>query len=149
MSSVEYEFGERLRAKREALGLSQAAFAEMAGVHRRSQINYETGKREPPISYFDALHRAGIDVSDLLDWAGIAVQELKAAAYFQFLSTVVTLLGLHEEKLQAALDEAYKISIECLNIKGSEPYYDKEKLTKKMNILAMKLLQDEGICDFS
>ncbi len=129
--------------------MSQADFAKLAGVHRRSQINYETGKRVPPMSYFDALHRAGIDVSDLLDWALVATQEIKTFAHFKFLSTVVTLLGLKEGTLTAALDEAYKIALDCLVVREDEPFFDQEKLTKEINALAMKLLNNEKIRDFS
>lgn len=59
-------FGERLRETREAMGLSQTAFAEMCGVGMRSQRNYEKGERSPDAEYMSALFRADIDIRYLL-----------------------------------------------------------------------------------
>jgi len=147
MSSKKNELGGRLRAIREATGLSQAAFAEMMGVHRRSQINYELGKRTPALNYFEAMQKAGIDISDLLDWPNETAKDLKAMAYFHLLSTAVSLLGIKEDKLQSALREAYQIAIESIVIKGGEPSFDRVKLDKGMIKLATKLLQDQGFID--
>lgn len=149
LSTSGNDFGARLRQKRESLGLSQEAFAEMMGVRRLSQINYESGKREPPLSYLRALKKAGIDVPYLLDWHKEITQNIKAVAYFQLFSRVVTSLGMSDEKLQAALDEAYRITLDALLTEGEEPSFDEVKLGKGMNRLAMKLLHDEGIRDFS
>lgn len=149
LSTSGNDFGARLREKRESLGLSQEAFAEMMGVRRLSQINYESGKREPPLSYLKALQKAGIDVPYLLDWQEEATQNIKSVAYFHFLSTVVTLLGMNDEKLRAALDEAYRIALDAILTEGEEPSFDEIKLKKGMTRLAMKLLHNEGIKDFS
>lgn len=121
----------------------------MMGVRRLSQINYEAGKREPPLSYLRALKKAGIDVPYLLDWQEEITQNLKAVAHFQFLSRVVMSLGMSDEKLHAAFDEAYKITLDALLTEGEEPSFDEVKLDKAMNRLVMKLLHDEGIRDFS
>lgn len=58
--------GDRLRQERERLGMSQSTFGEWGGVSKVAQINYETGKRSPKASYFDALARIGVDISYVL-----------------------------------------------------------------------------------
>ena len=53
--------GERLRAERERLGLSQDEFATQCGVHRRTQVNYELNRRKIPTEYLDAIDALGAD----------------------------------------------------------------------------------------
>lgn len=57
-----FTVGERLKAERERLGLSQTALGEMCGVQKRTQINYEKGDRSPDALYLAAFHAAGGDV---------------------------------------------------------------------------------------
>lgn len=45
------QLGDRLRAERERIGFSQEEMAELGGVKRRSQINYEAGERAPDADY--------------------------------------------------------------------------------------------------
>lgn len=54
--------GERLREERERTGLIQAAFAELAGVTKTAQFNYEKGHRAPDALYLSAIAAAGVDV---------------------------------------------------------------------------------------
>lgn len=57
----------RLRAVREAAGLSQVEAEVRSGVHRISITRFETGKREPSIATLYQLARAyGVPVGDLL-----------------------------------------------------------------------------------
>ena len=58
--------GTRIRAERLRLGLSQEAFSKRVGVHRRTQVNYESGAREPDTSYLEAASRIGADVGYVL-----------------------------------------------------------------------------------
>lgn len=60
---------ERLFEERERLGLTQDKFADIAGVTRRSQINYERGERCPDGNYFAAIAAAGADVQYILTGA--------------------------------------------------------------------------------
>ena len=53
--------GERIRAERERLRLNQTAFADLAGVSKNTQINYEKGNRSPDTDYLTALDGAGVD----------------------------------------------------------------------------------------
>ncbi|MCG7519746.1 hypothetical protein MHN28_08765 [Ruegeria sp. Ofav3-42] len=42
--------------------MSQVAFAELGGVGKHAQINYESGKRKPDSNYLTAIADAGVDV---------------------------------------------------------------------------------------
>lgn len=56
------DLGDRLREERERLGLSQAAFGELAGVKKNAQFNYEAGNRSPDGQYLSAVAKHGVDV---------------------------------------------------------------------------------------
>ncbi|MBS4016776.1 MAG: helix-turn-helix transcriptional regulator [Dechloromonas sp.] len=55
--------GARLRVERERLQLSQEAFANKAGVHRRTQVNYEADERRPDADYLAAIAGFGADIA--------------------------------------------------------------------------------------
>jgi len=57
-----YIYSERLKQERQRLKLSQSAFAEIAGVTKLSQFNYEKGTRKPDAEYFERIAQAGADV---------------------------------------------------------------------------------------
>lgn len=44
------------------MGLNQTEFAELAGVLKGAQLNYEAGKRAPDTNYMAAIAAAGVDV---------------------------------------------------------------------------------------
>ncbi|MFJ4288738.1 helix-turn-helix domain-containing protein [Cupriavidus sp. NPDC089707] len=54
--------GERLKAERLRLGLTQAAFGEALGVAKNVQSRYERGDRSPDPVYLAAIARSGVDV---------------------------------------------------------------------------------------
>ncbi|MGC9368668.1 MAG: XRE family transcriptional regulator [Paracoccaceae bacterium] len=58
--------GDRLRSERERLGLSQAAFAALAGASKPSQVRYEKGERYPDGLYFQRIASKGADVLFIL-----------------------------------------------------------------------------------
>ncbi|STQ91373.1 helix-turn-helix domain-containing protein [Iodobacter fluviatilis] len=64
--------GDRLRAERELMGLSQTEFAAIAaragvpGATRQSQSLYEKGKRQPDAGYLAAIAHAGADIAYIL-----------------------------------------------------------------------------------
>ncbi|WP_310793976.1 helix-turn-helix transcriptional regulator [Paraburkholderia sp. BL23I1N1] len=72
------ESGARLREERMRLKLSQEAFAERVGVHRRTQVNYEAGEREPDVAYYEAAASLGIDLPYVLE--GDRIEKLPALA---------------------------------------------------------------------
>lgn len=56
------DIGTRIRLAREALNLSQAALAQIAGVSKQTQLKYEAGKTVPDAAYLALLGRMGADV---------------------------------------------------------------------------------------
>lgn len=60
----------RLKEERTRLGYSQAEFAEIAGAHRKSQGNYESGERVPDAAYLAAIAAAGADVHYIVTGEG-------------------------------------------------------------------------------
>lgn len=54
--------GERIKEERQRLGLTQADFGDRAAVSKRTQVNYEQGKRSPDAEYLLGLAMAGADV---------------------------------------------------------------------------------------
>jgi len=76
------KLGERLKEERVRLGLSQSAFATRLGIHRNTQIKYESGAREPDSSYLEAIGKAGVDVSYVMGHSKLTPgQKLDAALY--------------------------------------------------------------------
>jgi transcriptional regulator with XRE-family HTH domain len=59
-------FCDRLKEERSRLRYGQSEFAELAGVNRRSQANYENGERAPNADYLLAASKIGVDVTYLL-----------------------------------------------------------------------------------
>lgn len=55
-------FGERLKEERHRLGLSQHQLAELAGIKRLAQVQYENGKYTPRYPYFGVIDAAGMDL---------------------------------------------------------------------------------------
>jgi phage repressor protein C with HTH and peptisase S24 domain len=58
--------GDRLREERNKKGLTQADFAALAGVTKRSQSLYEGNERTPKADYLAALHDVGVDTHYVL-----------------------------------------------------------------------------------
>lgn len=59
-------FGRRLKIERRRIGKTQALFAEIGGVGRLTQCQYEQEKTEPSLGYLDKIGGAGVDLVYLL-----------------------------------------------------------------------------------
>ncbi len=59
-------FGARLAEERKRIGLNQKDFAEIGGVTKTSQVNYESGERSPNVDYLQAITSAGVDVQYII-----------------------------------------------------------------------------------
>ena len=60
------KFGKRVREKRTAMGLSQEAFADKAGLDRTYMSGIERGKRNLALRNIEAIAKAlGISISEL------------------------------------------------------------------------------------
>lgn len=55
--------GDRLRAERERLGLSQEELGAIGGVRKQAQHLYEKGTRKPDADYLQKIASAGVDVA--------------------------------------------------------------------------------------
>lgn len=55
-----------MREIRDRSGLNQEAFGALGGVHRNTQVAYETSKRAPDTTYLQGLRAAGVDVVYIL-----------------------------------------------------------------------------------
>ena len=66
---IPHEFGARVRALREAQGLSQEAFAEKCHLHRTYVGGIERGERNPSLKNIAALAAAlGTSPASFFDW---------------------------------------------------------------------------------
>ena len=54
--------GKRLKEERERLGYNQTDFAEIGGVGRKSQFNYEEDERKADTAYLAAIATIGADI---------------------------------------------------------------------------------------
>lgn len=68
-------FGERLRKERERVGLNQTQLAEVAGIKRMAQSQYEKEVRSPTIRYLSAIASTGIDLHYLLFESKLALPQ--------------------------------------------------------------------------
>ncbi|GAC1413236.1 MAG: helix-turn-helix transcriptional regulator [Burkholderiaceae bacterium] len=59
-------FGERLKAERTRLGLTQEALGAVGGVKKLAQISYEQDKRFPDAGYLISVNAIGVDVHYVL-----------------------------------------------------------------------------------
>lgn len=67
--------GDRLRAERERIGLSQAALGTACGVKKNTQLNYEKNSTSPSVSYLLEAQKKGIDVWYVIEGYKQEVQE--------------------------------------------------------------------------
>lgn len=72
-----HTFGDRLKSERKRLGFTQEQLAELGGVKKLAQINYEKDKTFPDAGYLMRIKENGVDVVFLLD-AGIQSDTLSA-----------------------------------------------------------------------
>ncbi|WP_238351668.1 helix-turn-helix transcriptional regulator [Pseudomonas sp. SWRI99] len=59
---MEKTLGERLREERDRLGINQNQLADIGGVKRNSQGNYENDRQRPDTAYLLAVSKIGVDV---------------------------------------------------------------------------------------
>lgn len=60
------DWNERLKNERRRLGMSQRAFAALAGQSNQSVLRYETGERAPDLKFLIAIQKAGADINYIL-----------------------------------------------------------------------------------
>lgn len=79
-------FGERLRAERKRLGLSQTEMAEVAQVKKQAQMRYEGGLSSPQAEYLNRVAAVGVNVAFVLtgQMAAETLQSAEAALIASF-----------------------------------------------------------------
>jgi transcriptional regulator with XRE-family HTH domain len=123
------EFFERLTQERKRLNLSQASFAKAVGASLSSQKLYESGAREPNVSYLKALDAIGVDVFFLLhgDTSGEIRHEILGIGQTKYspngyrnaaLGVLLNSLGVDQEAWNKSLDRIIPITVEV----NSNPY---------------------------
>lgn len=76
ISRAKLERGRRIKAEREATGMSLIEFAQMAGVTKQTQLQYERGNTSPDADYLDRLFfERRIDPTELV--TGVPKELLK------------------------------------------------------------------------
>lgn len=81
MDDLALGVGERLRAERERLGLSQDALGKAGGINRQTQLRYETGINSPSLAYLHALAPLGVDVGFVATGMPTEVQDDEARLF--------------------------------------------------------------------
>lgn len=66
ISTIPDGFGLRLAEERKRLGLTQSELAEVAGIKRLAQSQYERETSSPTVRYLAAIARAGINLTKAL-----------------------------------------------------------------------------------
>lgn len=74
--------GERLKAERERLGLTQEAFAAAAGAKRRTLVDWEKGVSSPTSVQLSALVEIGVDATYILTGESTQVTAARAVQNF-------------------------------------------------------------------
>lgn len=65
-STISTGFGQRLREERQRLGLTQTELAQIGGVKRLAQSQYERETSSPTVRYLAAIAGAGVNLNALL-----------------------------------------------------------------------------------
>lgn len=96
-------YGERIKAEREKLSLTQAEFAKLGGVTSRAQRNYESGLRIPNIRYLEALAAVDglVDVGYILSGAATREYGIGFKMAYQWLAGSLGLDANFQEKAAA------------------------------------------------
>lgn len=120
-----FSVASRLREERIRLRLSQAELAKKAGVHRNTQIKYESGDRQPDIQYLDAVKTVGVDIAYVL--GGTKSVDSRSAhlesELEEFGRALLTVLGIQEPDLMAAsarVSSGMKAQNEALELLGRD-----------------------------
>lgn len=114
------DFGKRLKEERERLGFTQGKFAELCGVGRTAQFNYERGERHPGSLYLDAAEKLGVDVHYVFTATRTGKDWRYARAYSRMLYTFEMLLGLEEQRLEPLAKNLVEINAQQGIFEGDE-----------------------------
>ena len=110
--TLEYRIGKRIKAERQRLSLSQTEFAELGGLTKQAQVNYEAGRRMPDISYllrikektkidlnFILTGKTGLEKSTLTDHEASLIDLYRENENFQKLVDLAATLATTKEEV--------------------------------------------------
>ena len=133
--------GERLKAERERLGLSQTGFAAIAGASKHAQINWEKGVASPNATALAAWADQGLDVLYV-----VTGQHSNAATSQHLVSREIDAERLTRivEMLEAFASNAGKrwpsgqlvaVAAEVYNVLVDEPALDEPKVERILKLV--------------
>ena len=98
ISTIPDGFGLRLAQERKRLGFTQSELAEVAGIKRLAQSQYERESSSPPVRYLAAIAHAGINLHQLLFGGLPSVEQLSTSDQYHIERQAFELV---EEHVQA------------------------------------------------
>lgn len=109
-------FATRLKEERTRLGLSQAAFAEKIGIHRNTQIKYESGEREPDIAYLEGIEKIGIDGQYVMTGVREEESQLHDMIIARVFFLLMAALGAEREQADRLIELAFGIEKQTMDL---------------------------------
>lgn len=103
------KIGERLKEERLRIGLSQTAFAQKVGIHRNTQIKYESGERHPDTEYINSIGAIGVDVFYIYSGVKSEDRDMHEVAQIEFREGIYTALGFSHQEIRNLLLEMMQI----------------------------------------
>lgn len=138
-------FGDRLRAERTRLGLSQTDFAALAGVTKKTQMLYEADERVPDANYLASIFKGSADVNFILTGQKTSTPEssqaVPAATWIPVDSDRLVRIA---EMLESAAKQAGRrwpsaklisVSTEVYNALGEEREFDEGRVERILKLV--------------
>ncbi len=80
------EVGDRLSEERTRLGLTQAELGAATQTHRNTVSRYESGERNPDVSFLSAVEKLGLDVTYILTGERKSIQPMDLSGLTEHVS---------------------------------------------------------------
>lgn len=138
-------FGQRLRAERKRLGLSQTDFAAVAGVTKKTQMLYEADERVPDANYLAAIFKSSADVNFILTGTKISAANSSANdATPAWVPIDGSKLGRIVEMLESVAKQAGRrwppiklisVATEVYNALGEERDFDEPRVERLLKLV--------------
>jgi len=125
------DFKTRLKEERKRLGLNQEKFAQIGGISKDTQVNYESGLRVPDADYLISVGAAGVDTQYLLSGVSserqLSAQErelltasrlLSEEAFASVMAMVNSLIPDRRRKLTIRLTDDEQSIVEAMAIEN-------------------------------
>lgn len=113
------KINERLKEERVRLGFSQTAFAQKAGIHRNTQIKYESGERFPDSEYLDSIAALGVDIFYIFSGVKSEERDMYDVASIELRDGFYAALGFSQEDIKNLTFEMMRLAEQELNEGGA------------------------------